>query len=80
MRQYSPEEVIKILEHIGWSRRPSRRRRGRGSHLVFIKPGNPNNISIVTSHRMIPRGEMAAIIRMTGLTRSQWDKIADEVL
>jgi predicted RNA binding protein YcfA (HicA-like mRNA interferase family) len=53
-------EVIQRLRREGWSER-----QGKGSHLVFIKPGH-NNIPVARHGGDLPIGTLRAIARDAG--------------
>ena len=74
-RRYSPREVIRVLESMGW--RFSRR---RGSHAIFNKEGIPFNISVPMSRRLIQAGTLGSIKRRAGVNTAEFDRVADEVL
>ena len=74
-RRYSPSEVARILESLGW-----RFSRQRGSHAIFTKEGEPFNIVVPISSRQVQAGTLGSIKRRAGLTTREFDEIADEVL
>lgn len=74
-RRYSPREVIRVLESMGW-----RFSRQRGSHAIFNKEGVPLNISVPTSRRLVQAGTLGNIKRRSGVNTAEFDRIADEVL
>ena len=57
----SPAEVIKRLEADGWARR-----KGKGDHLNFNKPGHRFVVTIDPGVREIPTGTLRNIFRATG--------------
>ena len=73
-RRYLPQEVQRIAAHIGWEFSHY-----RGDHAIFRKLGAPS-LSIPENRRELARGTLSSIIRGMGLTRSEFDKIAEEVL
>jgi len=73
-RRYRPREVQRIASHLGWEFSHY-----RGDHAIFRKPGAPS-LSIPENRRELALGTLASIIRGMGLTRREFDKIADEVL
>ena len=61
-------EAIRVLRKLGFSLD-----RIAGSHHVLVKNGHPTSV-VVPLHgsRPLPRGTLASIIRMAGLSRKQF--------
>ena len=74
-KRYRPTEVVRVLEHLGWTRR-----RGRGDHIVLTRVGHRTNIAIDTGARIVPAGTFGSILRSAGLRRDEFERVADEVL
>ena len=72
--RYRPEEVAKIAVHLGWEFSHY-----HGSHAIFKKLGSPS-LPIPENRRELARGTLGNILRSMGLTRREFDKIAEEVL
>jgi predicted RNA binding protein YcfA (HicA-like mRNA interferase family) len=72
---YRPTEVIRVLEYLGWERRS-----GRGDHVNLTKPGVRFVVTIDTGKREVPKGTLANILRLAGLSRREFERIGREVL
>jgi predicted RNA binding protein YcfA (HicA-like mRNA interferase family) len=73
-RRYRPREVARIAEHLGWELSHY-----RGDHAIFKKPGY-SHISIPQYRRELAPGTLSGIIKLMGLTRREFDRMAEEVL
>ena len=58
----SGREAVAAFERVGFEVR-----RQRGSHIVMVKPGFPDTLS-VPDHRQLRPGTLRALIRKAGLT------------
>ncbi len=74
-RIYGSDETRKVLESLGW-----RFSRQRGSHMKFVKPGEINHVTVPRHKRELGRGTFGHILRQAGITRSEFDRQADDVL
>lgn len=74
-RRYRPEEIEKVLEYLGWELT-----RQRGSHRQYTKSGQLGLVTVPSSTRELDRGTFGNILRQTGLTRREFESIAEEVL
>jgi len=74
-RQYSPGEVVKVLEQLEWLGRP-----GRGDHVNFNKSGERYVITVDLGKREVPRGTFKDILNKLGMTKKEFDEVAREVL
>jgi predicted RNA binding protein YcfA (HicA-like mRNA interferase family) len=72
---YRPQEVIKVLESFGWSVT-----RQHSSHVIMTKAGERNNISVPASRREVAIGTFRKMLDKAGLTPSEFDQRASEVL
>ena len=73
-RRYRPREVRRILVSLGWELDHY-----TGSHANFQRPGHPT--VIVPEHRGEVRpSTFSSILRQMGISRAEFDRIADEVL
>ncbi len=73
-RRYRPQEVERILTHLGWEFHHY-----RGDHTIYRRHGFPS-IPVPEGRREMARGTLGSIIRVAGLTRREFDTIAEEVL
>ena len=73
-RRYRPGEVQTIFVHLGWEFSHY-----RGNHAIFRKAGAPS-VPIPENRRELARGTLSSLIRALGITRREFDRIADEVL
>ena len=73
-RRYRPREIERIKIHLGYEFNHY-----HGDHAIFRKLGSPS-ISIPGSRQELARGTPGSIIRAMGLTRREFDRIAEEVL
>jgi predicted RNA binding protein YcfA (HicA-like mRNA interferase family) len=62
----SGERVVRAFQKAGWIKD-----RQHGSHVILLKPGNFNSIS-VPQHRELAPGTLRSLIRASGLTVSQF--------
>ena len=73
-RRYRPREVERIAVHLGWQLDHY-----TGDHAIFKKAGY-SHISIPEYRREVAPGTLGAIIKQMGLTKREFDRIAEEVL
>lgn len=73
-RQYRPREVDIVVRHLGWAFS-----RYHGSHAIYRKQG-ASHVSIPENRREVAQGTLSAICRQLGISRAEFDKIAQEVL
>jgi predicted RNA binding protein YcfA (HicA-like mRNA interferase family) len=59
----SGEELGRALVRLGFEQD-----RERGSHVFFIKPGDPPRTTTVPMHREVAKGTLRAILNQTGVT------------
>ena len=74
-RRYRPNEARKVLESLGW-----RFSRQRGSHMIFVKEGEINHVTIPESRREMDKKTFGNMLRQAGLKRREFDRLAAEVL
>ena len=67
----SATEVERALARAGFEPAP---KRGKGSHRAYVRrtPGEPTRLVVVPLRKSIPRGTLASIIEMSGLTREEF--------
>jgi len=69
----SSKDIIRVLKYLGFEPAP---KRGKGSHLAFIKKtGERTYLVIVPDRREIPKGTLLSIIDQMGLTKLEFIKI-----
>lgn len=56
------KQLIKLLIQGGW-----KHVRTTGSHYIFTKPGNPNNIAVPHPEKDLKPGTFKAILKKAGL-------------
>ncbi len=59
---YSSKQLIKMAEEHQWERQPSKKR-GKGDHLIFTKPGAPYHISIPHPVKDVATGTAHKIVK-----------------
>ena len=69
-----PLEVPGILTYLGWEFSHY-----RGDHAIFRRVGAPS-LSVPENRQELARGTLSSILRALGLTRREFDRIAEEVL
>ena len=74
-KRYSSREVLIVLQRAGWDTA-----RQVGSHVNMVRRGMPGIVTIPANLRELDRGTFGNILRQAGLSRKQFDSIADEVL
>lgn len=74
-RRYSPEEIIKVLEYLGW-----RYLRTRGDHARYTKPDGSHPTTVPVARRELGPKEFSFILNQTGLSRREFEATANEVL
>ena len=62
----SGHEARRAFERAGWVFD-----RQEGSHMVLVKPGIKENLSI-PNHRELPKGTLRKLISKSGLTRTEF--------
>jgi len=62
----SGRDVVRTFEKFGW-----RRVRQRGSHIILVKEGQYVTLS-VPDHKEIARGTLRSLIRLAGLTITEF--------
>ena len=70
---YRPKEAMKMLEYLGW-----RLVKVSGSHYQYKLGGS--KVPIPMHNRELGHHEMRTILQRAGLTKQEWDTLADEVL
>lgn len=74
-KTYRPDEVIQVLEYVGWRRRP-----GRGDHVNLNKQGVNAVVTVDTGANEVPKGTFGSILRRAGISRKEFDALAEEIL
>ena len=72
---YRPEEVIKVLESLGW-----RWVRTTGDHARLVLADGQRPTTVPLSKREVSRRNFQSILHQTGLNREQFEATAEEVL
>jgi predicted RNA binding protein YcfA (HicA-like mRNA interferase family) len=72
---YRPEEVINVLESLGW-----RWVRTTGDHARLVLPAGQRPTTVPLSKPEVSRRTFQSILHQTGLSRKQFDAQAEEVL
>jgi predicted RNA binding protein YcfA (HicA-like mRNA interferase family) len=68
----SGREVVKVFEKFGWEKV-----RQKGSHIILVKQGQYTTLS-VPDHKEIARGTLRALIRLSGITITEFiDKLKE---
>ena len=71
LHNLKPEKVVKAFERAGWINKGQ-----RGSHVILVKQGNPNILSIpVHKGKPIKIGLLKNQIRKSGLTEEEFLKL-----
>jgi len=66
----SSKQIIRVLEKSGFQNAP---KRGKGSHLAFIKiVSGRTRLVIVPDRNEIPKGTLFAILEQAGLTKEEF--------
>ena len=73
-RRYRPREVMRILTSQGWEFDHY-----TGSHANFRKRGY-SSVTVPDHRREVTKSTLSSILRQMGVTRAEFDRIADEVL
>ena len=73
-KRYRPGEVTRILNHLGWEFDHQ-----TGSHAIYQRPGH-GTVSVPRHRGEVRPGTLGNILRQMGMTRAEFDRIADEVL
>jgi predicted RNA binding protein YcfA (HicA-like mRNA interferase family) len=67
MKAVSGKRFCKVLEKHGWVLK----RKTKGSHFIYAKPGNPGTISVpVHGDRDLKKGLQADLMKQAGLTEA----------
>jgi len=74
-RRYRPNEVIRVLDELGW-----RSTRQTGSHVIMTMEGRPGLVTVPQSRRELDRGTFGNILRQAGMSRQAFDSVAEQVL
>jgi predicted RNA binding protein YcfA (HicA-like mRNA interferase family) len=66
----SSKQIIRALEKSGFQNAP---KRGKGSHLAFVKTDSGRTrLVIVPDRNEIPKGTLLAILEQAGLTKDEF--------
>ncbi len=72
----SSRQIIRVLKQLGFDHAP---KRGKGSHLAFVKYGSDKTrLVIVPDRDSIPKGTLLAILDQAGLTKDEFIRILNE--
>ena len=74
-RRYRPEEVVKVLESLGWAVV-----RQRGSNVILSKEGIRAISVVPLSRREVAPGTFGSILRQAELSPREFEQRANEVL
>ena len=72
---YRPQEIIRVLEHLGWQVA-----RQRGSHVNLTRQGRPGLITVPISGREVTIGTFKNILRQAGLRQREFESAARQAL
>jgi predicted RNA binding protein YcfA (HicA-like mRNA interferase family) len=72
LRSISGKDAIKALNKAGYIVD-----RQRGSHIILRQPKTPHRRVTIPDHKVIAKGTLRAIIRETGLTVDEFNKLLD---
>jgi predicted RNA binding protein YcfA (HicA-like mRNA interferase family) len=62
-----PSEIIKALGKLGFEKSSQ-----KGSHVKFIKNGNPTKVVIIPMHYEIAKGTLKSILEQAGVTLEEF--------
>ena len=68
----SGREVARVAERLGWEYQ-----RTTGDHLVYVRPGRPENLSIPAKRELRP-GTVRKLIRTMGISVSEFLQLAKQ--
>jgi len=72
----SSKQIIRVLQKAGFEYAP---KRGKGSHLAFVKRGqDKTRLVIVPDRNEVPKGTLIAILDQAGLTREEFMELLKE--
>lgn len=72
----SSKQIIRVLKQMGFDYAP---KRGKGSHLAFVKQGSDRTRLVIVPNRdSIPKGTLLAILEQAGLTKEEFIRILNE--
>ena len=74
-KRYRPREVIRVIEYLGWAHL-----RTRGDHARFALPDGRRPTTVPLARREIGPKEFSFILNQTGISRREFEDVADEVL
>ncbi|PKB71608.1 MAG: hypothetical protein BZY87_04390 [SAR202 cluster bacterium Io17-Chloro-G6] len=72
---YRPQEIILVLEPLGWQVA-----RQRGSHVNLTREGRPGLITVPTSGREVRIGTFKNILKQAGLRQVEFEAAARQAL
>ena len=72
---YRPQEIIMVLEHLGWQIE-----RQRGAHVNLTREGRPGLITVPTSGREVRSGAFRNILKQAGLRQVEFEAAARQAL
>lgn len=72
----SSKQIIRVLQKVGFQNAP---KRGKGSHLAFIKTDTDRTrLVIVPDRNEIPKGTLRAILEQAGLTKDEFIRMLND--
>ena len=72
----SSKQIIRVLQKAGFE---YAHKRGKGSHLAFVKRGqDKTRLVIVPDRNEVPKGTLIAILDQAGLTREEFMELLKE--
>jgi predicted RNA binding protein YcfA (HicA-like mRNA interferase family) len=74
-RRYRPQEVIGVLEHLGWVLV-----RIRGSHARLVLPDGRNPVTVPLSQREMKPGTFQSVLQQARMNRRTFEAVAEEIL
>jgi len=72
----SSKQIIRVLKQLGFDYAP---KRGKGSHLAFVKHGSDKTrLVIVPDRDSIPKGTLLAILEQAGVAKDEFIRLLNE--
>lgn len=65
-RTYSSDDLVKICVKLGW-----KFERQSGSHMNFVKPGEPRPITIPSGRKVVAPFILSNIVKQLGIKKSK---------
>ncbi len=72
----SSKQIIRVLQKVGFQSAP---KRGKGSHLAFVKKdADRTRLVIVPDRNEIPKGTLLAILEQAGITKNEFIRLLND--